>query len=839
MDVGALFDRLESLDFGVFVLGGDGTVDAGGYTRSCARLLGRAGLEGLGPSEFGVDPTAGGRTEILGRAVELRPVWGDELEDLRGRVWSVRDVQAQVAAESRVVHAEAVLEAIKNALSESGIREFIASGTPQLELPDEEPEVLEALTEAGIEAGRGSVDDAEVTTDEDEDDVLVPCGEPELAATEAPADGREVETRSVVGREAEALGTQSGSEPSGSGDTGSEEREASGGPGEACSAEGPEQIPAEMTPSEVLDEQVGLTEPVRAAATDEAACTPDDSAEGKPGVEVSLATTPLAPERAASGEESSEASVVASAPPAASEGARDAACGAGDAELHATEAHSEEAELRPAPDPTDCIEAIGAAGSEAVPAGAEPEVEAADSSAEASGSEAVDPAQAESEGAGRACAEAGTEAVAAGPQSADADGSDAVEAAGSENAESEAPGSESVESAPASETSGRACADGSTEVVEAGDSSAESEAPEAVGAAESDPEASGGACSEGGTEALDAGPQSTEAPGAEPMQASGPESVESEAPEGASLAGESAQAAGPECAQTAGAEPVEAAGHAEPEASERACAEASGAEPVQIAGPERTHSQAPKSASAEAAGTEPTGGAGPESAEAEAPLLEESASAIGTSVGAEEGDELEPCFGEVVALEAEALPELSPPTWADVLEPVEALVEETAQRLGRSVELKLEGADVPIDLHAAEEVVAALPAVIENALRHGVEPPEERGNKPPQGRLRVVLSESEAGTSIRVEDDGRGIDVDELSRRVVGRGILSAEQVQALRSHERLALAFVDGVGDGNGLAGIRQRLSALGTRLEIRTARGRGTSVTFVVPGRSFDATV
>lgn len=167
-----------------------------------------------------------------------------------------------------------------------------------------------------------------------------------------------------------------------------------------------------------------------------------------------------------------------------------------------------------------------------------------------------------------------------------------------------------------------------------------------------------------------------------------------------------------------------------------------------------------------------------------------------------------------------------------------------AQRLGKNVRVVLDGEHVPIDYEVAKELHSALLHVIRNALDHGIEPPEERTarEKPEQATLGIQI-ESMAGTlTVRVNDDGRGMDPETLKAAAVRKGLLSAAAAAVLSRNEALNLIFTPGFstaesvtdvsGRGVGmdavLAVIRDKL---GGRITLESEQGRGTTVTMSLP--------
>ena len=108
------------------------------------------------------------------------------------------------------------------------------------------------------------------------------------------------------------------------------------------------------------------------------------------------------------------------------------------------------------------------------------------------------------------------------------------------------------------------------------------------------------------------------------------------------------------------------------------------------------------------------------------------------------------------------------------------LVRDLARQLGKKAQLEIQGETTEVDRDILERLDAPLNHLVRNALDHGLETPDERqaAGKPETGRLRIEAAHSAGLLSITVSDDGRGIDLERLRRKVVERGHTSADVAQ-------------------------------------------------------------
>jgi two-component system chemotaxis sensor kinase CheA len=170
-------------------------------------------------------------------------------------------------------------------------------------------------------------------------------------------------------------------------------------------------------------------------------------------------------------------------------------------------------------------------------------------------------------------------------------------------------------------------------------------------------------------------------------------------------------------------------------------------------------------------------------------------------------------------------------------------VRELARELGKKVEFTIEGREVGLDRSLLEELVDPLLHLLRNALDHGLESPAERlaTGKGETGSLRLRLERRSDAVLLSLEDDGRGMDPELIRRTARVRGLLEHERLERLDESELLMLVTLPGFstaerlssisGRGVGMDVVRTRIENLGGRLELRSRKGRGTSILLTLP--------
>jgi two-component system chemotaxis sensor kinase CheA len=163
-----------------------------------------------------------------------------------------------------------------------------------------------------------------------------------------------------------------------------------------------------------------------------------------------------------------------------------------------------------------------------------------------------------------------------------------------------------------------------------------------------------------------------------------------------------------------------------------------------------------------------------------------------------------------------------------------------AERRGKLVQLTVEGGNVRIPARHTT-VLATIVHLIRNAIDHGIEPAERRGDKPQVATLRITVSRSPSTLRVEVTDDGRGIDTEGLFRRAVESGLIDAGSWRTMSEAEKLRLVLAPGLstaesvsdtsGRGVGAGAVRDAVLAAGGALNVQSERGRGTTFVLELP--------
>jgi two-component system chemotaxis sensor kinase CheA len=171
------------------------------------------------------------------------------------------------------------------------------------------------------------------------------------------------------------------------------------------------------------------------------------------------------------------------------------------------------------------------------------------------------------------------------------------------------------------------------------------------------------------------------------------------------------------------------------------------------------------------------------------------------------------------------------------------VVRDVAVAEKKDVELTINGQDIQIDRNILQIITDALLHLVRNAIGHGLETVEDRrkAGKPEQGNLTLSAQTERDDVLIQVIDDGKGIDVEQVRRKAVERGLVSAEAARSLDGHAVRAFLFEPGFsmakevtdisGRGVGLDVVKLAIDSLGGQLRVDSVLGQGTTFTLVLP--------
>jgi len=178
-----------------------------------------------------------------------------------------------------------------------------------------------------------------------------------------------------------------------------------------------------------------------------------------------------------------------------------------------------------------------------------------------------------------------------------------------------------------------------------------------------------------------------------------------------------------------------------------------------------------------------------------------------------------------------------------VFQRFDRLVRDTSKRLGKDVQLVLEGEDTEADKNVIESLADPLIHILRNSLDHGIEPPSQRvaAGKPAQGTLKVSARQEGDRVMLDISDDGAGIDTARVRSKAVERGLIPADRASSLSDAEAMQLIFLPGFstadtvsemsGRGVGMDVVRSAVERVNGSVSLHSERGAGTRLSLSLP--------
>jgi two-component system chemotaxis sensor kinase CheA len=161
------------------------------------------------------------------------------------------------------------------------------------------------------------------------------------------------------------------------------------------------------------------------------------------------------------------------------------------------------------------------------------------------------------------------------------------------------------------------------------------------------------------------------------------------------------------------------------------------------------------------------------------------------------------------------------------------LVRDLSHKVGKEVDLHLEGEDTEIDRSMVEAIYDPLVHLVRNSVDHGLETPEDRQarGKPSTGHLWLRAFHQGGDIIIEIEDDGRGLNREAILAKAIERGLVPPGQTLSPERTDHLifepgfstASAVTEISGRGVGLDVVKQTITRLRGKIDISSKIGEG----------------
>jgi two-component system chemotaxis sensor kinase CheA len=171
------------------------------------------------------------------------------------------------------------------------------------------------------------------------------------------------------------------------------------------------------------------------------------------------------------------------------------------------------------------------------------------------------------------------------------------------------------------------------------------------------------------------------------------------------------------------------------------------------------------------------------------------------------------------------------------------MVRDIASQQGKEINLVISGEETELDKRVLEGIKTSFIHILRNCIDHGIEEPEMRMalGKPRDGTIKVSASHEGDNVVITVEDDGRGMDTEQIKQTALKKRLVSSDDLERMTDKEVLNIVFTNGYstspvvtdvsGRGMGLDIVRRDIANLKGRVFLDTQKNRATKFTLVLP--------
>jgi two-component system, chemotaxis family, sensor kinase CheA len=166
------------------------------------------------------------------------------------------------------------------------------------------------------------------------------------------------------------------------------------------------------------------------------------------------------------------------------------------------------------------------------------------------------------------------------------------------------------------------------------------------------------------------------------------------------------------------------------------------------------------------------------------------------------------------------------------------MVRDIAKKQKKEVEIEMSGSDIELDRSVIDEIGESLVHLLRNAIDHGLETTDERKKKGKQSRgiIKVSAARAKEFAVIEVEDDGSGLDMDEIKKTARQRGILGEnvtdkEIMDTIFSGVSTTKQVTEVSGRGLGLNIVKKKIESLSGFVRVEPGRQTGTRFVIEIP--------
>jgi two-component system chemotaxis sensor kinase CheA len=175
-----------------------------------------------------------------------------------------------------------------------------------------------------------------------------------------------------------------------------------------------------------------------------------------------------------------------------------------------------------------------------------------------------------------------------------------------------------------------------------------------------------------------------------------------------------------------------------------------------------------------------------------------------------------------------------------LIESLAKTADKTAEDLGKKVTLIVDSIDSgAMEIGPRRIIKEVLMQLIRNSVVHGIETPEDRGNKNETGIIRLSIGKADGNIHVKLGDDGRGLDYRTIAEKALRLNLIKKEDAENKSALLKMifspgfSTAETEGIhaGRGIGLNLVQDRVRARKGSIKVLTEQGKGTEFNIILP--------
>ena len=177
-----------------------------------------------------------------------------------------------------------------------------------------------------------------------------------------------------------------------------------------------------------------------------------------------------------------------------------------------------------------------------------------------------------------------------------------------------------------------------------------------------------------------------------------------------------------------------------------------------------------------------------------------------------------------------------------IFQRMKRIVRDMGKELKKDVDLIIVGEDTEIDKTIVDSISDPIMHLVRNAMDHGIEGEEERikKGKNKKGKIRLSAANTGGEILITVEDDGKGLDPEEILQKAKKKGLLTKAESEYTEK-DIYQLLMIPGFstneevteysGRGVGMDVVKSNVEKVGGTVVVDSTPGLGTKIIFKIP--------